>query len=166
MNRHQELRREVQDLTDAVIAARAAYKVWARPLIAADRDLTEAETAEHDRAGAEIDRLDGLLAAKARELVEAASEWLADQPQPDPPVSVAELATISLFAQGAKLNGRPTHEDDLRKVGPLLEQLLRGEPVTGEDLALVRLCLSQPLAAFLDQRQAEDELGTVTLHVA
>jgi len=66
---------EIAQLTARTIAARARYRAWARPIIAARRQLTPAETAHRSQALAEIDDLDQRLAAKAIELVEAAASY-------------------------------------------------------------------------------------------
>jgi hypothetical protein len=151
MTRNQELRDEIAALTDAVITRRAVYSAWARPLIEEDRQLTEAETAEHDRATAELDDLDTRLRARARELVTALAAQALPALTADALLPGAAVAPATPHERAARVRKACGEDTDLLTFVDVIARVRHGEAPTAYELAICRSVPPGSLVGFLER---------------
>jgi hypothetical protein len=151
MTRHQDLRDEIAELTDAVITRRAVYSAWARPLIDADRQLTQAETAEHDRATAELDDLDTRLRARARELVTALAAEALPGLTADALAPGAPGAPVTPHERAARVRKACGEDTDLLTFVDVIARVRHGEQPTPYELAICRSVPPGSLVGFLER---------------
>jgi len=131
-----DVRDELAALTDQTAEARARFKLWAGPIIAEKRELTDEEALDRLEALDGIAELDARLNAKAQELV-AAYETA---PRPGP----------------AAVRDAAGEDVDLLTFVDVVARAAHGERPTPYELAICRTVARTSLPGFLDRLDKEN----------